>query len=74
MGLSFAYGTSVGEDESLAVLARAAELPPSLLLDTADEYGPYTNDKLICEYCCIVQLCTCPPLMSLGTSRYTVID
>ncbi len=55
------------------MLARAAELAPSILLDTADVYGPNTNEKLICEYCCIVQLFTCPPLMSLGTSKHTVI-
>ncbi len=31
------------------MVARAAELAPSLLLDTSDVYGPHTNEKLLCE-------------------------
>jgi aryl-alcohol dehydrogenase-like predicted oxidoreductase len=45
MGMSFAYGK--GDDiESLATIDRALELGIDLL-DTADIYGPYTNEELV---------------------------
>jgi aryl-alcohol dehydrogenase-like predicted oxidoreductase len=49
MGFSFGYhGTNpVSDEEALAVVARAAELAPALLLDTSDVYGPHTNEKLL---------------------------
>jgi aryl-alcohol dehydrogenase-like predicted oxidoreductase len=48
MGMSDAYGTVEERDESEAILAidRAAELGVTLL-DTADVYGPHTNEQLI---------------------------
>jgi aryl-alcohol dehydrogenase-like predicted oxidoreductase len=45
MGMSFAYGEADG-DESLATLERALELGVNFL-DTADIYGPYTNEELL---------------------------
>ncbi len=45
MGMSFAYG-STDADESLATLERALELGVNFL-DTADIYGPYTNEELL---------------------------
>ena len=45
MGMSFAYGDA-DETESLAVFDRAAELGVNFL-DTADMYGPYTNEELV---------------------------
>jgi aryl-alcohol dehydrogenase-like predicted oxidoreductase len=45
MGMSFAYGEA-DETESLATIDRALELGVNFL-DTADIYGPYTNEELV---------------------------
>lgn len=45
MGMSFAYGAG-DEKESLRTIDRALELGINFL-DTADMYGPYTNEKLV---------------------------
>jgi aryl-alcohol dehydrogenase-like predicted oxidoreductase len=45
MGMSFAYG-SADETESLATIERALELGIDFL-DTADIYGPHTNEELV---------------------------
>src|SRR5688500_4990754 len=45
MGMSFAYGAA-DEKESLATIDRALELGVNFL-DTADMYGPYTNEELV---------------------------
>jgi len=45
MGMSYAYGQG-DEKESLATIDRALELGVNFL-DTADMYGPYTNEKLV---------------------------
>ena len=45
MGMSEFYGTG-DEDESIATIYRAIELGLTFL-DTADMYGPFTNEKLI---------------------------
>jgi len=45
MGMSFAYG-SADDAESRATLARALELGVNFL-DTADVYGPHTNERLV---------------------------
>lgn len=45
MGMSFAYGAA-DERESLATIDRALELGMNFL-DTADVYGPYTNEVLV---------------------------
>jgi aryl-alcohol dehydrogenase-like predicted oxidoreductase len=48
MGMSFAYGPAV-EGESLAVLRRYFELGGNFL-DTAEIYGPYTNEELLGKF------------------------
>src|SRR5262245_66626149 len=48
MGMSFAYGTAEERDEreSIATLHRAIELGVTFF-DTAEAYGPYTNEALL---------------------------
>src|SRR5438270_10237735 len=48
MGMSFAYGTPEERDEreSIATIHRALELGVTLF-DTAEAYGPYTNEELL---------------------------
>lgn len=48
MGLSFAYGTAASEEQSMKVLHRALDLGMNFW-DTAELYGPYTNEELICR-------------------------
>jgi aryl-alcohol dehydrogenase-like predicted oxidoreductase len=45
MGMSEFYGTS-DEDEAIATIHRALELGVTFL-DTADMYGPFTNERLV---------------------------
>src|SRR5215213_7145451 len=45
MGMSFAYGAT-DEKEALATIDRALELGVNFL-DTADIYGPHTNEELV---------------------------
>jgi aryl-alcohol dehydrogenase-like predicted oxidoreductase len=47
VGMSAEYNTAgIDDDRSLAVLARAVELGVTLF-DTADAYGPFTNEHLV---------------------------
>jgi aryl-alcohol dehydrogenase-like predicted oxidoreductase len=47
MGMSFAYGASARDDaESIRVIQRAIDLGVTLI-DTADVYGPFTNEELV---------------------------
>ncbi|MDR6957804.1 aryl-alcohol dehydrogenase-like predicted oxidoreductase [Pseudomonas brassicacearum] len=46
MGMSDFYTTGVNEQEAIATLHRAVELGVTLF-DTADMYGPYTNEELL---------------------------
>ena len=45
MGMTWAYGAT-DEDEAIATVHRAIELGVTLL-DTADAYGPHTNEQLV---------------------------
>src|SRR5829696_3672934 len=45
MGMSEFYGTG-DEDESIATIHRAIELGIDFI-DTADMYGPFTNERLV---------------------------
>jgi aryl-alcohol dehydrogenase-like predicted oxidoreductase len=45
MGMSFAYGTP-DDDESIATIHRAIDLGCTFL-DTAEVYGPFTNEELL---------------------------
>jgi aryl-alcohol dehydrogenase-like predicted oxidoreductase len=45
MGMSWAYGSG-NEQESIRVIHRAIELGVTLI-DTADVYGPFTNEELV---------------------------
>ena len=47
MGMSWAYGAAErDDDQSVAVLQRALDLGVTLI-DTADVYGPFTNEELV---------------------------
>ncbi|MFX0573825.1 aldo/keto reductase [Nocardia nepalensis] len=46
MGMSHAYGVRDNDDESIATIHRALELGVTLL-DTANVYGPETNERLV---------------------------
>ncbi len=47
MGMSWAYGMADRDDErSIAVIRRALQLGVTLI-DTADAYGPFTNEELV---------------------------
>lgn len=46
MGMSDFYSTGADEQEAIATLHRALELGVTLL-DTADMYGPHTNERLV---------------------------
>ncbi len=47
MGMSWAYGAAERDDErSIAVIRRAIEIGVTLI-DTADMYGPFTNEELV---------------------------
>jgi aryl-alcohol dehydrogenase-like predicted oxidoreductase len=46
MGLSWAYAAPVEESEGIRVIRRALELGVTLF-DTADVYGPFTNERLV---------------------------
>ena len=46
MGISFAYGPAVSRDEGIATI-RAAVDGGVTLFDTAEAYGPFTNEELV---------------------------
>ena len=48
MGLNFSYGQALGTDESVALLRKAVDLGVSFF-DTAEVYGPFTNEEIVGE-------------------------
>lgn len=46
MGMSWAYGDTGSEEDSIATIHRAIDLGVTLI-DTAEIYGPYTNERLV---------------------------
>jgi aryl-alcohol dehydrogenase-like predicted oxidoreductase len=46
MGMTYSYGTGLEEKEAVALFARALDLGITLF-DTAEIYGPYTNEVLV---------------------------
>ena len=46
MGMTWAYGGARDDAESIATIHRALDIGVTLL-DTADMYGPYTNEELV---------------------------
>ena len=48
MGLSFGYGPAIDKQEGIKVIRRAVDLGVTLF-DTAEVYGPFTNEELVGE-------------------------
>ncbi|MBB5373108.1 aldo/keto reductase [Acidocella aromatica] len=48
MGLNFGYGTTLEKSEAIALIRAAAERGVTFF-DTAEVYGPYTNEELVGE-------------------------
>jgi aryl-alcohol dehydrogenase-like predicted oxidoreductase len=48
MGLDFGYGTKVSREEGIALIRAAVELGVTLF-DTAEVYGPFTNEQMVGE-------------------------
>src|SRR5438046_6538162 len=48
MGMSFGYGPAHDKQEMIALLRKAVELGVTFF-DTAEVYGPFTNEKLVGE-------------------------
>src|SRR3954468_13722161 len=48
MGLNFSYGTALSKEESVALI-RAAVDRGVTFFDTAEVYGPFTNEEIVGE-------------------------
>jgi aryl-alcohol dehydrogenase-like predicted oxidoreductase len=48
MGLSFGYGPAIGKKEAIALIRAAVERGVTLF-DTAEVYGPFTNEEVVGE-------------------------
>src|SRR5438067_6227195 len=48
MGLSFGYGSAVDKQEGIALIRAAVERGVTFF-DTAEVYGPFTNEELLGE-------------------------
>lgn len=48
MGLNFSYGHSLGKDEAIALIRKAVDLGVTFF-DTAEVYGPFTNEEIVGE-------------------------
>src|ERR1044072_7094200 len=48
MGLSFGYGPAADKQEAISLIRAAVERGVTFF-DTAEVYGPFTNEELVCE-------------------------
>lgn len=48
MGLNFSYGHSLGKEEAVALIRKAVDLGVTFF-DTAEVYGPFTNEEIVGE-------------------------
>ena len=48
MGLNFGYGTSITKDEGIKLIRAAVERGVTFF-DTAEVYGPFTNEEMVGE-------------------------
>ena len=48
MGLSYGYGPATGRDDGIRLIRAAAERGVTIF-DTAEAYGPFTNEELVAE-------------------------
>ena len=48
MGLNFGYGPALGKDEAIALIRAAVERGVTFF-DTAEVYGPFTNEEIVGE-------------------------
>ena len=48
MGLNFGYATSLSKDEGIALIRAAVERGVTFF-DTAEVYGPFTNEEMVGE-------------------------
>ncbi|MDE2476900.1 MAG: aldo/keto reductase, partial [Alphaproteobacteria bacterium] len=48
MGLNFGYGTSLGKEDAVALIRAAFERGVTFF-DTAEVYGPFTNEEMVGE-------------------------
>src|SRR3974390_127872 len=48
MGLSYGYGPATGRDDGIRLIRTAAERGVTIF-DTAEAYGPFTNEELVGE-------------------------
>ena len=48
MGISFGYGPAASREEGIAIIRAAVERGVTFF-DTAEVYGPYTNEELVGE-------------------------
>ena len=46
MGLNFGYGTAVSQDEGIRLIRAAVDFGVTFF-DTAEVYGPYTNEEMV---------------------------
>jgi len=47
MGLNYAYGPGLGKQEAIALIREAFFASGVTFFDTAEAYGPFTNEELV---------------------------
>ena len=73
MGLTYAYGPATEKQQAIAVIRKAVERGVTFF-DTAETYGPFTNEELVGE--ALVphrEQVTCPWRVALNDSRRSKI-